>query len=406
MSDPVAEQYEAYPYPERDPEDEKRRLVVGSPSDPVEIDHFLHGGKRNWSLPFRALVAGGGTGDGLIQLAVKLDAVNCPAEIVYLDQSKAARKVAQARARVRGLKNIAFHTADLLEAPAHGSFDYIDCTGVLHHLADPQAGLDALAEALRPGGGMGMMVYAPYGRTGVYDMQAVFSALLADRRPQERLKLARELAAALPEGNRFRNNRGLVDHRLSDAGFYDLLLHGRDRPFAVAELLFLLESAGLEPVSFVEQGKYELARLLPHSQPLREAAASLDPATAMGLAEKLRGNIKTHVLYAGKAGACARRMAGASDPEAVPRLKGVEAGKLAAHIARRGELGLTVDGAKLRLAVAGSAAQALALADGRLALGAMAKRLGMDWFGFSALWTPVHRELAAFGIRRYSRTFA
>ena len=68
--DPVRAQYEAYPYPARDPAEETARLITGSPSHPVEIDHFLFSGRRDWSAPFRALVAGGGTGDGLIMLTL------------------------------------------------------------------------------------------------------------------------------------------------------------------------------------------------------------------------------------------------------------------------------------------------------------------------------------------------
>ena len=66
MTDEVQAQYEAYPYPERDPKDEARRLITGSPSLPHEMDHYLWGGARDWSRPLSALVAGGGTGDGLI----------------------------------------------------------------------------------------------------------------------------------------------------------------------------------------------------------------------------------------------------------------------------------------------------------------------------------------------------
>jgi SAM-dependent methyltransferase len=51
------------------------------------------------------------------------------------------------------------------------SFDQIVCTGVLHHLADPDAGLSALREVLEPDGAMHFMVYAPYGRTGIYVLQ-------------------------------------------------------------------------------------------------------------------------------------------------------------------------------------------------------------------------------------------
>src|SRR5277367_4580613 len=51
------------------------------------------------------------------------------------------------------------------------TFDQIVCTGVLHHLADPDAGLAALRGVLKPDGAMHLMVYAPYGRTGIYMLQ-------------------------------------------------------------------------------------------------------------------------------------------------------------------------------------------------------------------------------------------
>ncbi|MBC7136242.1 MAG: methyltransferase, partial [Oceanibaculum nanhaiense] len=58
MTDPVQDQYEAYPYPGRNPAEEATRLVTGSPSRVLEIDHYLFGGQRDWSKPFRVLVAG------------------------------------------------------------------------------------------------------------------------------------------------------------------------------------------------------------------------------------------------------------------------------------------------------------------------------------------------------------
>ncbi len=80
----VINQYDAYPYPERKPEDERKRLIVGSPSHPLEIDHFLFQGKRDWRKTLRVLVAGGGSGDGLIQIAQLLTTADCPYEITYL----------------------------------------------------------------------------------------------------------------------------------------------------------------------------------------------------------------------------------------------------------------------------------------------------------------------------------
>ncbi len=68
----LAAQYEAYPYPQRDPRDEARRLVVGSPSHLREVDFWVFGARRPRHRPLRALVAGGGSGDGTIMLAAQM----------------------------------------------------------------------------------------------------------------------------------------------------------------------------------------------------------------------------------------------------------------------------------------------------------------------------------------------
>ncbi|HVR66390.1 MAG TPA: class I SAM-dependent methyltransferase, partial [Verrucomicrobiae bacterium] len=115
MSDSVREQYELYPYPPRDPRDEARRLIQGSPSHLLEINHYIFAGRRDFGQPFRALIAGGGTGDGAIMLAQQLADRRCPAEVIYLDLSESSRKIAEARAAARGLKNISFHTGSLLD---------------------------------------------------------------------------------------------------------------------------------------------------------------------------------------------------------------------------------------------------------------------------------------------------
>jgi SAM-dependent methyltransferase len=300
--DPVRRQYETYPYPERDPADERKRLIEGSPSHPVEIDHFLFGGRRDWSQPFRALVAGGGTGDGLIMLAQKLADIGCPAQITYLDMSEASRAVAEARAEARGLDTIRFVTGDLLTAPEYGPFDYIDCCGVLHHLPEPDAGFRALEQALAPGGGMGLMVYAPYGRTGVYPLQAAFGRLFKGDAPEDQVRLARAALDGLPKTNWFPRNGLLGDHRGSDAGLYDLLLHSRDRPYTVGDLAGALERAGLAPVSFLEPGRYDPQRYLPRGAEIVGRVKSLEPLEKAALAEQLAGNMKTHVVYAARPG--------------------------------------------------------------------------------------------------------
>lgn len=394
--DPVKRQYEAYPYPARDPKDEARRLVEGSPSHPAEIDHFLFAGQRDWSKPFRALVAGGGTGDGLIMLAQRLADRGTPTEIIYLDMSAASREIAEARAAARGLTSITFLTGDLLTAPDRGRFDYVDCTGVLHHLPNPQAGFDALARAIAPGGGMGGMVYAPHGRTGVYPLQGAFRALTDGDAPEDQVATAKQVLKGLPKTNWFPQNRFLGDHKESDAGLYDLLLHSRDRPYEAREVVEAVEAAGLTFHSFAEPGRYNPRHYLPEA--LHDRAAALDAVGRAELAERLAGNMKVHVFYAGKDAPGVANMT----PEARPRLNGLPAAALAADIRRKGVLKIEQDGLKFAPVISPKSAELIALADGRMRLGEMAKAKGLDWIAFAALWRPVHEALTGFNLMRYS----
>lgn len=397
--DPVRRQYETYPYPERDPADETGRLIEGSPSHPVEVDHFLFGGKRDWSRPFRALVAGGGTGDGLIMLAQKLADIGCPAEITYLDLSEASRAVAEARAEARGLGSIRFLTGDLMIAPELGPFDYIDCCGVLHHLPEPDAGFAALAGALAPGGGIGLMVYAPYGRTGVYPLQSAFGRLLAGDAPRERVRLARMVLEALPATNWFGKNPLLGDHRDSGAGLHDLLLHARDRPYTVAELAGALTRAGLELVSALEPARYDPLRYLPASDEIAARVGALPALDRMALAEELAGNMKTHVAYAARPGAAAE--AGPGRPAAVPHLRGVGAAALARQVAAKGGFRVSSDGLDYQVQIPRSLAPLIA-AIGGSSLGEIAERARLDWLTFGTAWAPVHRGLTGFNLLHYS----
>jgi len=392
--DPVEAQYEAYPYPARDPAAEKTRLIVGSPSNLPELNHYLFAGRRDFARPFRVLVAGGGTGDAAIMLAQQLADASGPGgdagEVVYLDLSAAARKTAEARAEVRGLRNISFRTGSLLDLPALdlGTFDYIDCCGVLHHLEDPPAGLAALAAVLAEDGGIGLMVYAPYGRNGVYPLQAMLRQLAGDLPLAERVGLAKRLIAGLPETNAFRRNPFLGDHRRGDAELVDLLLHARDRAYTVSELADLVAAAGLAPVALVEPARYRPESYLAVPAVLKRLAEQ-DWLERAAFAERLAGNVKKHVLYAAKTGTPETRVAAPEDPDLVPLLFDLEGPALARAVQRDLTLKAEFDGLALRFPLPRLAPAILQRIDGQRSLGAIFDKLqgldtNLDWAGFLA----------------------
>jgi SAM-dependent methyltransferase len=363
----VRAQYEAHPYPARDPKDEAKRLVEGSPSHLLELRHYLFAGGRTMPKPLRVLVAGGGTGDATVMLAQQLRDAGWPAELVYLDLSTAARGICEARAAARGLDTIRFVTGALEDLPAlaPGPYDYIDCCGVLHHLADPAAGLGRLVSALAPGGGIGLMVYGALGRRGVYDAQAMLRALAPDEPDATRLDLARRLLKQLPATNWLRKNPGIGDHLAGgDAGLYDLLLHARDRAFLLPELASLVEGAGLAIAALIEPWRYNPARQLTDPALLKRVEA-LAPLERAAFAELLTGNIKTHIAYLVRAGEAAGRTASFGDASLVPVLKGLDGAALARGLKPGAGITVETDGMRTKLPLPPRAGPILALVDGR-----------------------------------------
>ena len=398
----VRAQYEAYPYPPRDPQDERRRLITGSPSNLPEVDHYLFGGARDWGRPFRALFAGGGTGDGCIMLAQQLADRGVPAEVVHLDISAASQAIARARAEVRGLANLRFVQGPLhdVAALAPGPYDYVDCCGVLHHLEDPPAGLAALRAQLSPDGGMGLMVYGLLGRTGVYPVQAALRALAGDDDLAARVALARRLLGDLPESNWLRRNPYLNDHLPEAEGeevpagkLFDLLLHPRDRAYDVPQLLDLLSGAGLAPAEFIVPMQYRPEAYL-EDEGLKARAVALPQAQRWALAENLAGNIRVHVVYAAPAERAAEAVARPGRPTMRPLPNGIDMAALARTVARgKGGFKADLSGLPLSLPLPPGAERLLPLIDGRRDLNQLAAAVGMDWFTFKPLFDKMYRVL-------------
>jgi SAM-dependent methyltransferase len=361
----VRAQYESLPYPARDPREEKRRLITGSPSHLAELEHFLFAGRIARDRPFRALVAGGGTGDAAIMLGQQLKDAGIPAEITYLDLSEASRRIAEARAKTRGLE-IRFVTGSLLgpELAALGRFDYIDCCGVLHHLPDPPAGFRALAERLAPQGGMGVMVYAGFGRNGVYDLQAILARLApADLDLRERLALAKRLLRQLPATNRYRRGPMPAKTDLGEDEIFDRFLHAQDRAYRIGALLDSAAAAGLRLAGLLEQARYEPATYL--SDPIvRARFASLPDARRWIAGEAIAGCLWRHVVYLTRADHTAAALS-PSDLDLVPLCRCEDGPTLAQAVGAQQQLRLTLDGLVYSLPLPRLAAAILARIDGQ-----------------------------------------
>ncbi len=175
------------------------------------------------------------------------------------------------------------------------SFDQIVCTGVLHHLADPDAGLSALRSVLKPDGAMHLMVYAPYGRAGLYMLQEFCRRVGIPATDQG----IRELSAVLswlPPGHPLENlMREAPDFR-HEAAMADALLHPRDRAYSVPQLFDFIERSGLTFGRWVRQAPYTPRCGLLANIPQAYRMSQLPLAEQYAAVELFRGTMIRHSM--------------------------------------------------------------------------------------------------------------
>lgn len=291
MRDEVSAFYEMHPYPpavddivayRRLWDDARRRSdsFLFWPHEPYRDDRSI-------------LVAGCGTSQAAHY------AVRWPnARVVGIDVSANSIACTQELKRKHNLDNLEVYELAVERASELGAtFEHIVCTGVLHHLANPDAGLGALREALAPNGAIHLMVYAPYGRAGVYMLQDYCRRLGIEADDGGIRDLAASLNALPQDHPIVQLLRNSPDFS-SAAGLADALLHPRDRAYSVPELYTFLEGAGLHFGRWIRQAPYLPSCGAVASTPHATRLEALAPPQQHAELELFRGTMVRHGLIA------------------------------------------------------------------------------------------------------------
>jgi SAM-dependent methyltransferase len=290
----VQDFYERYPYPRPiDSLDSYRRLWQDRQRRLA--DYHLFWPARSFREDRSILVAGCGTSQ-----AAK-HALRWPdARVIGIDFSATSVRCTLKLKQKYKLSNLEVRQLPVEQVgELEASFDQIVCTGVLHHLPDPDAGLKALRGALKPGAAMHLMVYAPYGRTGVYMLQE-FCRRLGIQATDEGIRDLIAALGVLPAGHPLANLlREAPDFR-QEAALADALLHPQDRAYSVPQLLDFIKEGGLTFGRWVRQAPYMAqCGVLAHI-PQAPRMARLSPVEQYAAAELFRGAMVRHsvIVYA------------------------------------------------------------------------------------------------------------
>lgn len=238
-ADVVARQYERWRYPE--PIENLEAWLTSSWQwfDPSHAHRILWP-DRQYKPDLDILVAGCGTNQAAV-----LAYTNRASKVVAIDISQPSLDHHRYLKDKYALKNLELHLLPIEEAPTlERAFDLIVSTGVLHHLADPPAGMAALGECLRPDGVVALMLYAKYGRAGVELLQAIFRDM-GLHQDEDSLQMVKQAISALAPTHPLRSYLAIAPDLRFDAGLVDTFLHGRDRSYTVSDCLDLVASAGL-----------------------------------------------------------------------------------------------------------------------------------------------------------------
>lgn len=196
------------------------------------------------------------------------------------------------------LKNLELHQLPVERVGELGrTFDQIVCTGVLHHLPDPDLGLRALRDALNPQGAMHLMVYAAYGRAGIYMIKEYCQLLGITSSDQDLSELGATLRALPGDHPLALAMQGAFDFGNPDA-VADALLHPIDRAYTVPELYDLLERCGMSFGRWTEQAPYLAQCGVLAKTPHAARLAALPPPQEHAAMELFRGMMLKHNVIA------------------------------------------------------------------------------------------------------------
>lgn len=161
-----------------------------------------------------------------------------PRLAVGLDLSAQSLDVARRRAAAHGAERTAFIHGSIRALPVRaGQIDAVVCCGVLHHMAEPWAGLRELTVALKPGGLLLFFVYNRYAHW-VTEVERRLLGLVAGRDPQRRIRWARRLFGA-------KYRRAWQHWETPDSLLADSYAHPHEIAYPLGTVLRRLQEAGL-----------------------------------------------------------------------------------------------------------------------------------------------------------------
>jgi len=229
----VQRQYEENPYPRWDDiETRKSNYYANVVQAEINPNTFTYEGKDT-----KILIAGCGTGRHAINTAM----ASKSSMVTAIDLSADSLAYGIRKAKELGVSNIEWYQGDILDIEKLDyNFDYIESSGVLHHMKDPAKGFNALKNQLKPNGLMKLGLYSSASKRRLETAKAFIK--------NNKIKKNKKDIGKLRDYIKNSEDKDCIFFRRRVADFFitseiiDLLLHEQEVFFTIPELKNLFES--------------------------------------------------------------------------------------------------------------------------------------------------------------------
>ena len=230
----VSKMYKSYPYPSPSTQTNQTNELLNLMRI-FELENKIKINNKNF------LDAGSGSGHRISNVAQYYKNSN----FLGIDISDTSLKIANSLKEKNNLQNIQFKKFNLMNSTLSlGKFDFILSMGVLHHLSNPQIGLQNILKSIKKDGIIFLYLYGKLGGHKRMLNKKLISILLKKEKLNYELgiKLVRELGL-----NKFEYgwNLNFKNNDEEDSLIVDSLLHVNETLYDVKDIEKLLKKSGL-----------------------------------------------------------------------------------------------------------------------------------------------------------------
>ena len=230
----VRSQYEENPYP--------RWRYTSFPMDEsfqsfIKSKHLLNDNfpkKNNYEI----LIAGCGTGHQVVQYSGIRNSKICA-----IDLSASSLSFAKRTAYELEIKNVNFFNMDLLDINVlNKKFDFIICSGCLHHMQKPEEGLRSLLNVLNDDGLLNIGLYSKIARNEIHWVRQYIKKHLIEVSEVNMIKLRKKILKS--SNTKFKEITRSIDF-FSFSRFRDLVFNFQEHNFNIFQLKNIFEKYNL-----------------------------------------------------------------------------------------------------------------------------------------------------------------